>query len=220
MLCSHCHVRLVAIVIALALSATAPLAQSGDVAADNMVEAIWHVQSLTLEYDSTHAHYACDSLERKVRGILQAVGAHDSVAVKARCMDAGLLNQASVQIVLATPMPASEENIRMATTFTARDELLAKMRKTTLPTPANIPRFVATWRTLELSRAPRVRLDVGDCDLLQNMNQQVFSRLAVRLTNENLNCSASATRVRPRFELRALIPTPLNPVARTGPQGM
>lgn len=216
MLCHHCYVRFVAIVTALVLNAVAPSARSGEVAADGIVEAIWQVQNLPLEYESTHAHYACDSLERKVRRILQAVGAHDSLIVRARCMNAGLLNQISVQISLATPMLASEENIRAATTFTARDELLARIRKESLPTPTDIPRFVATWQTLELSRDRQLDLDGGDCDLLRNMNQQVFPKIGVRLTSESLTCSASATRVRPKFKLQALIPTPLNQVARSG----
>lgn len=216
MLRRHCHVQLVAIVTALGLASVAPLARSGDVVTGDAVTAIWHVQSLLLEYNSTHTHYACDSLERKVRNILQAVGAHDSISVRTRCMGTGPLNQLSVEISLATPVPASEENIRAATTFTPRDELLARIRKESLPIPTDIPRFVATWQTLELSRERQLRLDAGDCDLLRNMDQQIFPKIGVRLTSENLHCSASATRVRPKFELQALIPTPLNRVARTG----
>lgn len=217
MLCSHCGAHLIAAVIAFALSTAASPARSDDGAVDDSVESIWRVQSLPLEYNSARTHYACDSMKKKVRAILQAVGAHSSTIVTARCVDNGPLNQISLQISAATPVPASEENIRAATTFDARDELLARVRKTTLPTPSDIPRFRATWQTLALSRHPNLQLDVGDCDLLREMNRQVFPKLAVRLTSEKLNCTASATRLRPRFEVQALIPAAPTPTAQVDP---
>lgn len=217
MLRSHRAVRLAAAVTALALGA---VARSDDIVAGDTVEAIWRVQSLSLEYSSAHSHYACDSLQEKVGDILRAVGAHDSIAIQTHCVSPGAQNQVSLRISLATPVPATEENIRAATTFDGKDELLAQMRKTTLPTPANIARFAATWQTVSLSRQPRLRLDAGDCDLLRNMGRQVFPKIAVRLMNPRLNCNASATRIQPRIEAQALIPAPLDTVARASPRRM
>lgn len=217
MLRAHRAVRLAAAVTALALGAAA---RSNDVVAGDTVEAIWRVQSLPLEYSSPYYHYACTSLEEKVGDILRAVGAHDSIAIETHCVSPGAQNQISLRITLATPVPATEENIRAATTFDGKDELLAQMRKTTLPTPENIPRFAATWQTVSLSRQPGLHLDAGDCDLLRHIGRQVFPKIAVRLTNTRLSCNVSATRIQPKIKVQALIPAPLNTVARASPRRM
>lgn len=227
MLCTSCTVRLTATIAALLFCAVAPLAcavapqvRSSEAATGKGVEAIWHVQSLPFRYNSVHANYACDSLEKKIRVILQAVGAHKSMVVRARCVGHDLLSTVSVHIALATPVEATEENIRAATTFDSRDELVARLQKIRLPTPTDISRFPATWQTISLPRQPQLHLDVGDCDLLRHMNEQIFPKLAVRLVHEEPYCNASATRFRPRFEVQALIAAPVNAVAQTPPPSM
>ena len=214
MLCLHCHPRFIATVAASLLFA-APPALTEDADSAHVVEAIWRVQNLLLQYDSVRTQYACDSLKRKIHAILQAVGAHESTVVEASCFNHDLLRSASIRITLATPVQASEANILAATTFDGRDRLLARLRKTELPTAEGIPRFPATWQRVSLSGRRSLHLDVGDCDLLRGMSQQIFPQLAIQPLTDRLYCSVSATRIRPRFEVQALIALPPSAMART-----
>lgn len=205
MLCVPHQTRLAAVAVFASCLVTAP-AHPDDAPAEQMVETIWRVQNLPFEYHSAYTQYACDSLEHKIGAIMQAIGAHDSVIVEARCGGHDRLNSVSVRIALATPVLASEENIRAATTFDSQDELVARLRNVALPTRESIERFSSTWQTISLARLPKVRLETGDCELLRLLNRQVFPKLDVQIERESLQCNPTATRVRPRYQVRALLP--------------
>ena len=170
------------------------------------IDAIWRFQSFPFEYRSDTTYYNCDSLVKKVRAILKAVGAHHSVMVETRC-EGGPANRISARIAVATPVPASEENVRAATTFDSKDQLVARLRNLTLPTANDIERFPANWQKLSLARALReVPLTLSDCDLIRGVNEQIFSRIAVRLQTRKLNCGTYSNNVRANVQVEALIP--------------
>ncbi|MFL6577125.1 MAG: hypothetical protein ACJ8MR_10925 [Povalibacter sp.] len=178
------------------------------------LDAIWHVQSFPFEYRSDTTFYNCDSLVKKVRAILKAVGAHHSV-VETRC-EGGPFNRISARIAVATPVPASEENVRAETTFDSKDQLVARLRSITLPTANDLERFPASWQKMSLAKAIRdVPLTLSDCDLLRGMNEQVFPRIAVRVNSRKLNCGIYSNNVRPNIEVEALVAAlPSTPVAQ------
>lgn len=178
------------------------------------IEAIWKVQQVPFEYRSMDVYYNCDSLERKVRAILKAVGAHQSMVIQSDCRGAPA-NRISVKIALATPVPATEENVRIATTFDATDQLVARVKQIELPTPTDIDRFPARWETFTLARIRDITFTSGDCDLLRGLNEQVFPKLAVRVQNK-VSCPGYTMRVRPNVQFEALLPAsiPLQPVAQ------
>ncbi|HEY5807710.1 MAG TPA: hypothetical protein VIT67_07065 [Povalibacter sp.] len=179
------------------------------------LEAIWRVQTFPFEYRSLDTYYNCDSLEQKMRAILEAVGAHRSVVVQTNC-EGGLAKRISARIAIATPVPASEENLRAATAFTTRDELVARIHRIALPTSADVPRFTAQWQTLSLARIRDATITLSDCDLLRGMSEQVFPRIAVRVTKEKFVCNNFASRVRPNIKVEALVPlAALTPAAQT-----
>lgn len=169
------------------------------------IDAIWRVQSFPFEYRSLDTYYNCRSLEQKMRAILQAVGAHRSLVVQTNC-EGGPANRISARIAIATPVPASEENLRAATAFTSEDELVARIHQVALPTSADIPRFAAQRQTLSLAHIRDASITMGDCDLLRGMNEQVFPRIAVRVTQGKFICTNFASRVRPDVKVEALIP--------------
>ncbi|HKE97301.1 MAG TPA: hypothetical protein VKB34_23520 [Povalibacter sp.] len=214
---SHRGIAWVVTLALLCLHTPSPSAAANLAAGDPVIEAIWRVQSLPFEYHSLSTYYDCDSLQEKVRAILHAVGAHRSLIVDARC-EGGVTNRISARIVLATPVPATEENVRAATTFDTRDELVARLRNVALPTASDITRFPARWQTLSLGRVRDVSLTVGDCDLLRGMYEQVFPKIAVRVTENNrMHCGNYASRLRPNVKVEALVADPLpdNPLAQS-----
>jgi hypothetical protein len=169
--------------------------------ANRAVEAIWRVQELQFSYHSSRTAYSCSGLQRKIRLILQAVGAHESVAVEVHCLHREMLNSARASIAIATPVEATDENIRAATTFAPYELMAARMRGVALPTATNIERFPASWQRVRLSE---LQFEMGDCDLLDDLHGQVFPRLRIRGMT-GFNCSSTATRLRPKPQLEALI---------------
>jgi hypothetical protein len=179
------------------------------------IDAFWHAQQLQFQFRSYRTRYACDALERKVANILRAVGARD-VAVHTGCMRHQFLNDVVVHVIVSVPELASEENVRRSTTFDGRERLIARVRNIALPTAADIERFPARWERVSLTRHRLVKLDAGDCDLLRSMSEGLFPKLSIQFDRNSMSCSMSATRLRPRFEVTALIPTPLAPFAYSG----
>jgi hypothetical protein len=170
------------------------------------LEAIWRVQSIPFEYRSGNMYYNCDSLAMKVAAILRAVGAHRSVVVQTRC-ERGPTNRISARIALATPVPATAENVRAATTFDSKDALVARLHKLTIPTPNDLVRFPASWQPVALTRMRDLKLTLADCDLLRDINEQIFPRIAVRfITNHKLHCGTYSNRIRPKLEIEAFLP--------------
>jgi hypothetical protein len=169
--------------------------------ADPAVPAIWRVQQLPFTYYSARTAYSCSGLQEKIRSILQAVGAHEPVIVEIDCPAGELLRSARASISIATPIEATDENIRAATSFEPYEIMAARLRGVALPTATNIERFVASWRRISLSH---LQLRMGDCDLLKDLRAQVFPRLRLRNAS-GFGCSTTATRVRPVPKVEALI---------------
>lgn len=177
------------------------------------VQAIWHIQKMHFRFRSSRTSYACDALERKVAGILRALGAREDIDVDSGCFRGQFVSGAIVQVTLASPVPATDENVRRATTFDGRDELVARLYGMELPTAADIERFSARWRRISLQRDRLARLEQADCDLLLAMHKQVFPKLAVRVDEKSFRCSSFAAHLRPRVEAEALFAIEPAPIA-------
>lgn len=51
------------------------------------------------------------------------------------------------------------------------------------------------------------RLQGEDCDLLEQMSQQVFRRLGVKVVRRSFNCNGGASRIPPQITVESLLPT-------------
>jgi hypothetical protein len=179
---------------------------SDTVVTDETIDAIWRIQRVEFTYNSRDVYYACDALQDKIGRILRAVGAHERLHIELRCVGR-FTNHAHARVTLAVPAEATVENVIAATTFDSRTQLLARMRKVSLPTPEDIERFPARWQSVSLTRHRGLRLESGDCDLLLAMRKQVFPTMPVRISSEGLHCALGAsTGVRPKLEVLALMP--------------
>ena len=169
------------------------------------IEAIWRVQEFVLHVQTPGRYYSCSSLEAKIISILEAVGAGD-VAVELTC--SGLTGSAVARIATLAPVPADADSVRQATTFDARSELIARLRGTQLPTPENIDRFLAQWRTVSLGRGRPVYINPQDCDLLKGISRQILPHLSVEIVEERLSCDhVSRFPITPKLVVKALTRT-------------
>lgn len=165
------------------------------------VEAIWRVQSFDF-YHSASVAYSCGALRDKIAAIIELAGAHESSIVQISC-NGSLLRTAHARITLASPVEATPENIRRATTFDGRAELLARTANVPLPTAVDLERFPATWRRISLRGHGSSRLDASDCELLRGVIKHVFPKLSIRVQGRPL-CIQGFTRGMPR-EVVALV---------------
>jgi hypothetical protein len=167
------------------------------------VEATWRVQSLVFHHNSSVA-YSCAALREKIAAILETVGAHHGTVVAMECGGGGLLRSARAHITLASPVVATAEIALLPAGFTARAELIARIRGAPAASAAAIERFPATWRRVSLPRDLSSR--TGDCELVRAVVKQVLPRLATQVQRTPL-CIAGVTRAIP-VEVVALVRDP------------
>jgi hypothetical protein len=191
---------------AASLSATAANATAVHPIDGIPTEAIWHIQEFDLHIRTAQRYHSCSSLHQKISGILAAVGA-GSVVVKLSCSKDQLTNEAFARVAAASPVDATPENIQAATTFDARQQLVARIRDVQLPGPNDIERFPAEWRKVSLTRVNSLHLGPGDCELLQGMSDQIFPRLAIRVVRKQLTCGSQSifSPARPTLVVEALV---------------
>lgn len=176
--------------------------------------AIWKVQRVEFNYRSMSVFYSCDGLRNKILGIMEAVGARNSV-VDLRCRPGGLTNDAYTLITMVTPIAATPENVTAATTYSSETQLTARLKKIQLPTANDIVQFPVEWREVQLNRVRSLGLAAGDCELLNGLINQVFPHMSLRIAKQRLNCThgASTSRVRPVLHVAALMPVLAEPMA-------
>lgn len=178
-------------------------AAAGSDVVGTRVEATWRVQSLVFHHSSSVA-YSCAALREKIAAILETVGAHDGTVVAMEC-SGGLSRSARAHITLASPVVATSESALVPAGFTARAELVARIRGAPTPAATAIERFPATWRRVSLSRDASSR--TGDCELVRAMVKQVLPRLSTHVQRKPL-CIGGVTRSMP-LEVVALVRDPV-----------
>ena len=175
-------------------------------AAAGEIEAVWKAQQMNFEYRGDSTSYSCQSLEDKVELILRTVGAREDVQLRSyACNDE--IGIARFQVLLQSPIIASEENIRAITAHDSQAELIARVNGARLAAPEDVQRFAAVWKTVSFSSDRRMRLERGDCELIQQLRQQILPRLSVQVVKDNVRCSSSLGNVGPpRLTVSALVP--------------
>lgn len=166
------------------------------------VEAVWRAQRVTFHYRSEGKMYRCDALEHKIRGILAQLGARDQVVIRRiSCRD--FATAARVEVIMESPVVATEENIRELTQYDTEDELIARLRGVALPNPEELERFPAVWESIALQRAPKIYLETSDCALVQQLRRQVLPKMSVQIVKDidRVDCSQAS----PRLTVLALV---------------
>jgi hypothetical protein len=170
------------------------------------VEAVWKPQRMNFEYRGYSTTYSCRSLEHKLELILRSVGAREDVQLIGYACDEQI-GSARFQILLQSPVVASEQNLRELTTHDAKDELVARVNGEKLPSAADLPRFTAVWKTVSFARDRRMRLERGDCELVRQLRRQILPRMSVHIVKDNVRCSSSMGNIGPpRLTVSALVP--------------
>lgn len=194
------------LVVAIAYITIASTAAADTPADGETVVAVWKPQQMNFEYRGYSTSYSCRGLENKLELILRTVGAREDVQLQGYACDEQI-GIARFQILLQSPVVATEENLRELTTHDAKDELVARVNDEQMPTVADLPRFPAVWKTVSFARDRRMRLERGDCELVQQLRRQILPRMSVHIIKDDVRCSTSIGNIGPpRLTVSALVP--------------
>jgi hypothetical protein len=171
------------------------------------VKAVWQVQEIFLSYLGFTSFYSCDGMRDRVSDWMKQIGAQDrSVVSIAGCDRAsGPARTPSVRILIATPVAATPEAIAANANDPKRAAALAKLQKR-VKTPLQDGTFDATRKTVVLlsKETPMVGA-AGDCELLENLRDQVLKKVDARVVKDNLGCSPHQGTVgNPQLEVEVL----------------
>lgn len=188
-----------------ALAAIAPAAVMANPSGQE-VTAVWRAQQVNFEYRAYSTMYSCRSLEDKLEIILRTVGARENVRLQSYVCDEQL-GIARFQIAMQSPVIASEANIREITTHDSKDELVARVNGEQLAGAADLERFPAVWKKVSFARDPDMRLERGDCELVEQLRRQILPRMSVQIVKDNIRCSSAFGNISsPRLIVSALVP--------------
>lgn len=169
------------------------------------IEAVWKPQQITFVYSGQTTHYTCYALERKLKLVLQALGAHEDIVVdRTACSD---IAGARFHVSFRSPVVASTENIQLITTYDAAEVLAARLNKQTLASAEDLPRFSAVYQDVSFARDRRMNLQSADCELVEHVRRQLLPTLAARVVTNRVFCTPGYPSItRPRLIVSVLLP--------------
>jgi hypothetical protein len=170
-----------------------------------VVEAVWKPQRMNFVYRGYSTLYSCRSLQQKLEKILMTVGARGGIELRTYSCDDELAI-ARFQIVLASPVEATPENVQELTTYDAQDVLAARVRGERLATAEDLQRFPAVWKTISFARSREMRLAPGDCELVDQLRRHILPRMSVQIVSDRVHCSSFGNIGKPRLTVSALVP--------------
>ena len=203
---SRMRVRLIAGAWAAALMLAGGVAHAQSEPNAAVVEAVWKPQRINFVYRGYSTLYSCGGLQEKLETILSTMGARDgSIRLRTYSCDE-VVSIARFEVVLASPVEATPENVQELTSYDAHDQLVARVRGEQLAGAEDLQRFPAVWKTISFARSREMRLAPGDCELVQQLRQTILPRMSVQIVNDGIHCSSFGNISRPQLTVSALVP--------------
>ena len=191
--------RAAVLLLATAVASAAPQTN------EEIVEAVWKPQRMNFVYRGYSTFYSCRGLQDKLEKILTTVGAQGGIALRAYACD-DQMAIARFEIVLASPVEATPQNVQELTSYDARDELTARVRGEQLASAADVQRFPAVWKTISFARNREMRLAPGDCELVSQLRRHILPRMSVHIVSDQVRCSEFGNISKPQLVVSALVP--------------
>jgi hypothetical protein len=168
------------------------------------VQSTWKMQEIRYSYTGFTTAYSCDAMEDRLKAILRTLGAHPQTRVFAQGCD---FNRPSrnffITITTVAPVPVADKAPPSAAEK-SREELLKRLG--VAPTLLD-ETFPAQWQTIELSRDRKLRLQPGDCELMQGLRDHVLPKLSFKVITDRVQCvPRQLTYQTPELTVSALVP--------------
>lgn len=184
---------LVTAFIAMVVLGSPPAAISqemGTAEAGPVVEAVWFEREIFVTYMAFTSYYSCEGLREKVQWVLTELGVRQDFKVTARgCIRlSGPEVMPSVRIVAALPVEATPEVLAELASGASKRELASRATGKTLAEPEVTARFPAVPRRIEFRSRMNGPLEDGDCELIEQLRDQLMVPLGARIIEDNVRC--------------------------------
>ena len=210
---------------AAAPAVAAPIASPDAGPPPGTVPAIWIEKELSFTYLGTTSLYYCDGLRRKVDRIMKQLGAMDGYKVRIRsCYSmggpeirqgpagpefySGAEYTPRVIIEVAVPQRVTPELLAELSDDQGRRDLIARVRGERSVIGNSEAQFAARKRRVtfdDLNR--RSRIEPGDCELMEQLRDEVFMPLGFKIVEDRINCvSGQVVRGSVKLEIEVLEP--------------
>jgi len=176
------------------------------------VDAVWMEREILVTYMAFTSFYSCRGLRDKVAWVLEELGARPGFKVTTRgCVQVtGPEVMPAVRIVAALPVAATPEVLAELASGTAKRELAARATGQAPPETGGTDRFRAAPRRVEFASRPGGPLEDGDCELIEQLRDQVMVPLGAKIIENGVRCVPR--QVRPgavRLTVEVLQPVPV-----------
>jgi hypothetical protein len=193
---------------ALAVLTVGLLAATSPARAAENVRAVWQVQEISLPYFGLTTQYSCDGLRDTMNNVLRQLGVRDDlVTVAVSCAELnGPTRNPSIWLVIANPVPASDEVAKSFASDPKRAELLAKLQRHKKSPVSDAP-FDAVLKHVVLRAKDRSGAGAsGDCELLEQVRDRVLPKLGAKIIKDEMRCTPyQGTIGNPKLEVELLV---------------
>ncbi|MFO1395013.1 MAG: hypothetical protein U1F09_14740 [Steroidobacteraceae bacterium] len=156
------------------------------------VQAVWIERKVKFIYSARTAFYSCDGLTNKVKRILAAIDARPGYVVTARaCFNPqhGAEWTPMLDITVASAIEATPAALEEAAKQAQQQVLVARAGGKTGPVEPSVATFPAVVRRIDLRDSPRGLLQPGDCELVEQLRDQVFKPLGAKIVVDRMGCT-------------------------------
>lgn len=199
---------LLGLALVFSLPAVGATEAEGTVASADPVQAIWKHQEISFYFQSFTTFYSCTGLEGKLERVMRELGVHARVRVRSADCPSSVARMPRVEMRVVGPVEATPEELAERDKNKSVRELVERVRGKSDHPLDSLEQFPAQWRRVSLTRG-RLDLQPGDCELIEEIKKKVLPKLAVRIVNDDVQCSPhQLTLGQPRLELESLVELP------------
>jgi hypothetical protein len=161
------------------------------------VMAVWVQKEVDFPYKGLTSYYTCDGIRDKVRAILKYVGARPGFKVTVRsCVNdfsgsrnlGGVETMPWVYITAALPQPVTPELLAELAKPDPKAELIARATGKPSVKAEATAQFPAQWRRVQFLGKPTGPVQLGDCELMDEMAAVAFAQLGARVVEDLTSC--------------------------------
>jgi hypothetical protein len=158
------------------------------------VMAVWVEKNISFTFVGITSHYSCDGLRDKVSRILKEIGVRPGFKVSSgACVHTtGPERMPIARIVAALPRPATPEVLAELRKTAAQSELAGKAGGRAAPVEETTAEFPARMRRIEFRDSPTGLVQMGDCELIEQMRDSVFVPLGATVAVDRMSCQPHA----------------------------
>jgi hypothetical protein len=178
------------VLVDVARATPAPQAPGAKTADEAPVMAVWVQKEINFPYRGLTAYYSCDGLRLRVMSILKEIGARPGFKVDVRMCPNYPRPEVMpwVYITAALPQPATPELLAELAKPDSKQELVSRVQGKGTPAQEATAQFPAKWRRIAIRGTQTGPVQLGDCELVDEMAEMVFVQLGARIVENQTAC--------------------------------